>query len=331
MQLSMTADVLVPLGAGGVAILIALVVMISRGWRRRPGPAAGSPSSPEGAGGLPPDAAPLLVPPTSLADRQVGGPDSSGVATGRSDRDGDGVACAATEPRLPAVSGAGPLDAVAERVDGSSTAEAHAGVDGESPPGSGSESDPTAGAVLCVDGAALAGSGGPASPAPHADVAAPTGRPGQHRSAAEPAPPSGETHPSDGAAGSSSTIAAAVAQVLAVRAAAGRTTGAEPAPDADPMAEPSPRGDVRDRLLAVLLHDPECAVGAAAELEACRGRLDRLSDAMRHERAALGDVLDRLAAAGLRPDQLARLSDLPVDEVRQLLARATEPTGSPTR
>jgi hypothetical protein len=106
-------------------------------------------------------------------------------------------------------------------------------------------------------------------------------------------------------------------------------------PDPEPAAVPAPRpdhddagqegapaSDARDRLLAVLLDDPERAVGAAVELETCLRELDRLSDAMRTGRAALRDVLHRLAAAGLRPDQLARLARLPEAEVHELLQSA---------
>jgi hypothetical protein len=80
--------------------------------------------------------------------------------------------------------------------------------------------------------------------------------------------------------------------------------------------------DVRDRLLAVLLDDPERAVGATVELEACLRELGRLSDAVRKERAVLPDVLHRLTAAGLRPEQLARLAAMPVAEVERLLEAA---------
>lgn len=112
----------------------------------------------------------------------------------------------------------------------------------------------------------------------------------------------------DDQAGSGRPMAAAVAQALAVREARARadqSTGV--------------RGDARDRLLAVLLDDPVRAVGAAVELEACRRQLDRLGDAVRHERAALGDVLGRLSGAGLAPDQLARLSGLSAAELRLLM------------
>ncbi|GAA1306916.1 hypothetical protein [Pseudonocardia xinjiangensis] len=140
--------------------------------------------------------------------------------------------------------------------------------------------------------------------------------------------------------GSGRTVAAAVAQAFAVRAAAVRSGRLEqipgtserngsaalstpptavppssdpPAASAAVPAQPSTaQADVRDRLLAVLLDDPARAVGATAELEACRSRLQ--------------DVLHRLAASGLRPEQLARLVELPVEEVRTILASAA---GSP--
>jgi hypothetical protein len=108
---------------------------------------------------------------------------------------------------------------------------------------------------------------------------------------------------------------------------------AETGPDAAPTAMPTPRPehvdaarrpggsapDARDRLLAVLLDDPERAVGAAVELEACLRELDRLSDAVRKERGVLPDVLLRLAGSGLRPEQLARLAGMPLAEVEKLL------------
>jgi hypothetical protein len=115
----------------------------------------------------------------------------------------------------------------------------------------------------------------------------------------------------------------------------GRSPEGRPPPDPEPAAVPAPRpgndgvarqegsvSDARDRLLAVLLDDPEQAVGAAVELETCLHELDRLSDAVRAGRAALRDVLHRLAAAGLRPEQLARLARMPQAEVEALLEAA---------
>lgn len=176
-----------------------------------------------------------------------------------------------------------------------------------------------------------------------------------------------ESGPAD-RVGSGRTVAAAVAQALAVREARARVAASSsegragddegpastdisphphapqpavparaaapvqpdgPVPDApgapdggvwqSPPPAPRGRGDVRDRLLAVLLDDPVRAVGAAVELEACRRQLDRLTDAVRHERHVLGSVLARLAEAGLAPDQLARLSGLSDEELRSLL------------
>ncbi|MFC4948501.1 hypothetical protein [Pseudonocardia sp. GCM10023141] len=170
-----------------------------------------------------------------------------------------------------------------------------------------------------------------AAPEPPADEAAPVPQP-------RPTPPRPSPSPSPGTSsseraqearmpastsGSSRTVAAAVAQALAVRAAASRSPGQPAGPTAP--AEPGtgmepPRGDARDRLLAVLLNDPVRAVGAADELEACREQLERLTHAVRHERGRLAEVLVRLAGSGLREDQLARLSGLPADEVHELMA-----------
>lgn len=139
----------------------------------------------------------------------------------------------------------------------------------------------------------------------------------------DPPPTAPAGRPSDlrtpaAASGSSRTVAAAVAQALAVRAAAGRQPGTDPA-GGSPGPAATPRGDARDRLLAVLLDDPVRAVGAAVELESCREQLDRLTHAVSFERGRLGEVLGKLAGAGLRPDQLARLAGMPLDEVRELL------------
>jgi hypothetical protein len=127
------------------------------------------------------------------------------------------------------------------------------------------------------------------------------------------------------AEGSSRSVAAAVAQALAVREAVDRPSSSSPAPESSPAPDPgmiSSRGDVRDRLLAVLLDDPVRAIGAAVELEKRRGQLERLSEAVQHERRSLRDALNRLAGAGLQPEQLAKLASLPVTEVQEMLATA---------
>ena len=82
-----------------------------------------------------------------------------------------------------------------------------------------------------------------------------------------------------------------------------------------------PHGDLRDRLFAVVLGDYDTVVGVLDELAACQQRLGQLSVATDRERRALSAALSRLAATGLRPDQLPRLSDIPLDEVRGLLGR----------
>lgn len=83
----------------------------------------------------------------------------------------------------------------------------------------------------------------------------------------------------------------------------------------------------------MLLDDPTQAVHAVTELDSTRGHLDRLTealDAIRRERNMLGDILTRLAATGLRPDQLATLAGLPLTEVHDLLPTSTpSPPASP--
>lgn len=175
---------------------------------------------------------------------------------------------------------------------------------------------------------------GPAQPSPQSGSLPDRGpglpsetTPGRAAEAAAADPPGTEgPHLSPDRNGSGRTVAAAVAQALAQRAAVQRTDSAGPPADDPDRAAAAllSGGDARDRLLAVLLDDPVRAVGATVELETCRGQLERLADAMRHERRALGEVLSRLEGAGLAPEQLSRLAGLPLDEVRVLLA----PTGT---
>jgi hypothetical protein len=119
---------------------------------------------------------------------------------------------------------------------------------------------------------------------------------------AEPPPdlPTTSPAPAAEATGSGPSLAVAVAHALAARAAAGRE-----------VAPASRTADARDRLLAVLLVDPAAAIDAAEELINCRGQLD--------------DVLARLASSGLAPDQLARLSGCPLEQVTTLVARQAFP------
>lgn len=129
-------------------------------------------------------------------------------------------------------------------------------------------------------------------------------------------------------AGSAQAVADAVAQAFATRvgvagrpdAQAGRApAGAEVTAITAKAGRGSPPLDARDRLLAALLDDPISAVGATIELQSRRERLDRLTAAVRKERAVLGAVLRRLAGAGLATDQIVRLSGMPAEEVQELL------------
>jgi hypothetical protein len=151
---------------------------------------------------------------------------------------------------------------------------------------------------------------------------------GSHGPEGNGAPPESWGAPAPDVDGSAPDVATG-----AVLPDAGWTAQAQPVPEpaTAPATVPAPRSDnddparhadPRDRLLAVLLDDPDRAVGAMVELESCLSELDRLSDAVRAGRAALRDVLHRLAAAGLRPDQLARLAGMPQAEVQELLEAA---------
>ncbi|ODT99483.1 MAG: hypothetical protein ABS81_25640 [Pseudonocardia sp. SCN 72-86] len=130
------------------------------------------------------------------------------------------------------------------------------------------------------------------------------------RAVPSPAPDAADRAPADEAAGAGRTLADAVANALANRAAADRTrTG---------PAAPAPDSAARDRLLAVLLDDPDRAVGATVELDRVREQLDRLVEAVRHEKDALAGLVDKLASAGLDDAQIARLAGIPAGEVATL-------------
>ncbi|GEL18210.1 hypothetical protein [Pseudonocardia asaccharolytica] len=136
----------------------------------------------------------------------------------------------------------------------------------------------------------------------------------------------GHGQPSDpasrpAAAGSSGTVADAVTQAFAARSAATRVTATsrdDAAASGEVRAVP-PRGDIRDRLLEVLLDDPVRAIGAAVDLQRALGRLEKLTEAVRQEREALSSMLRRLVDAGLDVDQIGRLSGLSTDDVRAML------------
>jgi hypothetical protein len=83
----------------------------------------------------------------------------------------------------------------------------------------------------------------------------------------------------------------------------------------------------KDRLLRVLLTDPDRALHAVGDLEHSQGRLDQLHDTMQHQRRQLADAARRLRVAGLTPAQVARLAGLGEGELVSLLAEhAPSPT-----
>jgi uncharacterized membrane protein YccC len=101
-----------------------------------------------------------------------------------------------------------------------------------------------------------------------------------------------------------------------------------PSGDADENTDADENSDAKDRLLRVLLADPDRALRAVAALEASRIRLDQLNDSLRDKEERLADAAQRLSAAGLTAAQVARLSGLSERELARLLA---EHPATPTR
>ncbi|HEY1968074.1 MAG TPA: hypothetical protein VGH89_09015, partial [Pseudonocardia sp.] len=105
-----------------------------------------------------------------------------------------------------------------------------------------------------------------------------------------------------------------------------------------PAPAPPSDEDPRDRLLRVLLADPERALRAVDDLAHCRGQLDRLTESVEYQRRQLAVIARRLRGAGLTAAQVARLAGFGEGELVSLLAtHAPSPTqsrpagGSPAR
>jgi hypothetical protein len=104
--------------------------------------------------------------------------------------------------------------------------------------------------------------------------------------------------------------------------------------DASPAvrAAGAPVTDAKDRLLRVLLTDPERALHAVGDLETCRQRLDELHQSMHQQQRQLADAARRLRGAGLTPAQVARLAGFGEGELVSLLAEhAPSPVPRPPR
>jgi hypothetical protein len=99
----------------------------------------------------------------------------------------------------------------------------------------------------------------------------------------------------------------------------------EPEPHTDTRLDPA---DARDRLLRVLLTDPERALTAVDDLESCLGQLARLHESVDYQLRQLANVARRLRGAGLTPAQVARLAGLGEGELVSLLAEHA-PTPAP--
>jgi hypothetical protein len=102
---------------------------------------------------------------------------------------------------------------------------------------------------------------------------------------------------------------------------------AVPGPPVDGDDPDSSAGDAKDRLLRVLLADPDRALHAVGDLEASRNQLHRLNDSMHYQRRQLADAARRLRGAGLTPAQVAQLAGFGEGELVSLLS---EHTPSPT-
>ncbi len=76
----------------------------------------------------------------------------------------------------------------------------------------------------------------------------------------------------------------------------------------------------KDRLLRVLLSDPETALVAVGDLTECREQLDRLTESVGHQRGELAKVARRLRSAGLTSAQVAQLAGFGEGELATLLA-----------
>lgn len=156
--------------------------------------------------------------------------------------------------------------------------------------------------------------GGPAMPVPDPAVAGTASAPARVQQAGSPPVPAWpsadpEVAPvAEAAAPGSGLGESAVPEpVIADSSAASEERVEQRSAEPTPADGAAPAGDVRDRLLAVLLDDPERAKDAATELDAHRGQV--------------GEVLCRLAASGLKVDQLARLAGFPPDEVRSMIGQ----------
>ena len=102
---------------------------------------------------------------------------------------------------------------------------------------------------------------------------------------------------------------------------------AVPGPLVDGDDPNSSAGDAKDRLLRVLLADPDRALHAVGDLEASRNQLSRLNDSLHYQRRQLADAARRLRGAGLTPAQVAQLAGFGEGELVSLLS---EHTPSPT-
>jgi hypothetical protein len=297
-----------PVTAGiGLLVLVVIVILVStllliRSKRRRAARTAAS--------------AAVSAPPTvaSAAPKRPAGPDA--VATLRSD----------TWPP--------------ERADQPSAAVTDQWAEPETQPNPvvpGGRSDRSSTAPAANPGA------GPASPVGQSPTVATLPEPDSIGTAPDAGTPD-DTDP-DNTAAANSSAAGSAAAVGATTAAGADAAGALAHPDGPPADSDSEapadspattrseagsqsrsgsvrpdHADARDRLLQVLLTDPERALSAADDLQDCLEQLARLTESVSYQKRELANVARRLRVAGLTPAQVARLAGLGEGELVSLLA-----------
>jgi chemotaxis protein histidine kinase CheA len=110
----------------------------------------------------------------------------------------------------------------------------------------------------------------------------------------------------------------------------------DPPAETDPPAAANPPSRIeppleyeaaKDRLLRVLLTDPDRAVSAVGDLEECRGQLDRLNESVEFQRRQLAHVARRLRGAGLTAAQVAQLAGFGEGELVTLLSENSPSPG----
>ena len=98
----------------------------------------------------------------------------------------------------------------------------------------------------------------------------------------------------------------------------------EPSSNGRRNGYPGPdRGSMKDRLLGVLLADPDRALHAVGDLDSSKGELAQLRESIDQQREQLAGAARRLREAGLTAPQIARLAGGSNRELADLLGEGT--------